>query len=415
MSDRLGLLRILIAATVAGLSLNTARAAVPKEVPSAITKDVSNISPPPLLDQSRNLGRVTLNCAEGRKSFPFLKPWVEKLENFAAPVETGMVEGSLFYSIGATAVGKRAVSAWQEDVVTLPLEAKQKDGRLESVWLGEWPQTLPSVQPGPGSASIERNRLPLPTQKEAARKSVVMSSSDHGIKDLGFKSYSPSRDLKGQSPYWARVWKLLFSPEEVGLLEACSASNCKIKFTDTELKEVVGASHQYRLEHFKRILQARVDEFRKNGKLWEYEGTKESTDWQNIRLSQAFPPQLNTHFWLPRDRSTYGYEHLDAEPGHHKPVTALFSRQCEKRGDGAGSYTVCTDLVLYNNHYFDFWGRIVLFFPWCDTQVALAYETLDIDQLKSSRMVRAIFGSEMRRLVGELLETRLKRLHMLGN
>ncbi|MBI3555259.1 MAG: hypothetical protein HY074_03210 [Deltaproteobacteria bacterium] len=70
--------------------------------------------------------------------------------------------------------------------------------------------------------------------------------------------------------------------------------------------------------------------------------------------------------------------------------------------------------MIYNNHYFDFWARLVFFFPWCDAQVVLAYETLDIDQIKESRVVRVLFGGEMRNLMGLMLETRLKRLHMLG-
>jgi hypothetical protein len=44
----------------------------------------------------------------------------------------------------------------------------------------------------------------------------------------------------------------------------------------------------------------------------------------------------------------------------------------------------------------------------------MAYETMDIDQVKGSRAVRILFGGEMRKLMGMLLETRLKHLHMLG-
>jgi hypothetical protein len=40
---------------------------------------------------------------------------------------------------------------------------------------------------------------------------------------------------------------------------------------------------------------------------------------------------------------------------------------------------------------------------------------MDIDQIKESRLVRVLFGSEMRDLLGEALEARLRHLHMAGN
>jgi hypothetical protein len=187
-----------------------------------------------------------------------------------------------------------------------------------------------------------------------------------------------------------------------------------IKFDDPELKAVTGASHQYRLGHFRALIENRVHDFQKQGHIWAYEGTYKPLEWVDLPISSDFPAKYDTHFWQPVNRKFFGYDVLDAEPGHHKPVVGLFTRQCEKRGVGAGQFTACTDIVLYNNHYFDFWARLVFFFPWCDVKVAMAYETMDIDQIKESRMVRILFGGEMRKLMGQLLETRLKRLHMLG-
>lgn len=366
--------------------------------------------PPVAVPEHKGPLRATVGCESGIANFPFLKPWVERLENFIAPVETGTLEGSLFYAVGVTTVSKGAEAAWRGDAVVLPLEGKRKGGRLETAWLGEVPATAPGVEPGPGYARVGRNNTATTTAKESARKSVIVGPGEPALANYGAAAIHEA----GKIGSWARLWSLFYSPMELALLETCADADCKIKFDDQERKVVTGASHQYRLDQFRHVIQVRLADFQKLGRVQAYEGTHAPLDWQDLPIGPLFPAKLGTHFWLPHDRRSYGYEYLDAEPGHHKPVTALFNRQCEKRGEGAGAYTVCTDLVLYNNHYFDFWARIVLFFPWCDAQVAMAYETVDIDQIKASRMARVVFGGEMRRLQGELLETRLKHLHMLG-
>src|ERR1019366_4304504 len=143
---------------------------------------------------------------------------------------------------------------------------------------------------------------------------------------------------------------------EIALLDECTVGVCKIKFDDEELKRVTGASHQYRLHQFKKEGDGRLEDFRKNGRLHAYEGTHAPQDWQDLTISPVIPTKFNTTFWLPHNRDQYGYDILDSDPGHFKPVVGLFSRQCEQRGEGVQTYTVCTDLILYNNHYFDFWA-----------------------------------------------------------
>lgn len=324
-------------------------------------------------------------CPAGAKNFPFLKPWVDKLGNFVVPYEVGSNEGSLFFAVGATAVPKGTAERWKTDSVTLPIEWKRTPAKLETAWLGPEVTLAPSVNRGPGK--------PL----QAAAPETLLEAA------------------KRAPGYWARLWSRLFAPEELELLSKCTRKGCKIKFNDEELKAVAGASNQYRLNQYRDILKTRIERYKSQGQIYAYEGSAGALQWEDLPVSAPFPSQLGTHFWLPRDRKSFGYEVLDAEPGHHKPVTALFSRQCERRGSGDMAFTACTDLVLYNNHYFDFWGRIVLFFPWCDGEIVLAYEAVDVDQVKSSRTMRVLFGSEMRKLFGVLLETRLRRLHMLGS
>ncbi len=354
--------------------------------------------------------RATLACAEGVRNFPFLKTWVAKLDNFVAPTEIGSTEGSLFYAIGATTVGKNAVEAWKTDAFTAPVDSKGKGGSIESAWLGEWTAGTLKVEPGPGFSRIKVGNKGSDTSQMGGRTNTGLRPADPAIQGYAANAIGET----GKAGAFARLWSQLHSPAELALLEACGLSRCMIKFNDEELKTINGASHQYRLTHFRALLEKRIDEYRKVGHIWAYEGTHAPMDWQDLPISPAFPAKFDTHFWEPANRTAYGYEVLDAEPGHHKPVTGIFSRQCEKRGQGAQAFTACTDIVVYNNHYFDFWARLVFFFPWCDVQVALVYETLDIDQIKESRVVRVLFGGEMRNLMAQLLETRLKRMHMLG-
>jgi hypothetical protein len=67
----------------------------------------------------------------------------------------------------------------------------------------------------------------------------------------------------------------------------------------------------------------------------------------------------------PGGGATRAVEQLSMEQRRHKPVTGVYARTC---GEGAGVWagsSVCQDLVVYNNHYFDFWGRKIIFVPWC--------------------------------------------------
>lgn len=340
------------------------------------------VAPPPPL-------RATNACAEGVKNYPFLKQWVAKFENFIAPVETGAIQGSLIYALGATTVGKKALDPWRTERVTLDLGWKEKNGKFETQWLGSIPaKALPAnaslVRAGPGGESIG-----------AFAK--------------------PPLEISGGDPQWGRMWSLFFSPAELDLLLRCGTpGDCKIKFNEAEMKRVFAVSHQYRLNQFYSIILKRLESFAKTGDIWSYEGTDVPLAWREMRFNIKDFAQFSTHFWLPDDRSTFGYEMLDAEPGRHKPVVSIFNRSCSKRADGPNAPMACQDLVLYNNHYFDFWARVIFFFPWCETQIALVYEVLDVDQLKGRKLVSMLFGSDMRKSVETLVETRLKRLHMLG-
>lgn len=361
--------------------------------------------------------QARLACEVGLRNFPFLKPWVAKLENFVAPTEVGSTEGSLFFAVGATSVAPNVIELWQKDAYRLNVDWKGKGGTIESGWLGPFPKdALGKVKPGPGYATVQESgsSSTQPSSEMGARRAVVSGQTEPALSGYAAEIIrgKPGAALTGA---WPRFWSELFSSQELELLEKCTEQSCKIKLGDEERKAVAGSSHQYRVAKFQQQLQKRVEEFQKFGRVWAYEGAHGPMDWQDLPVSSIFPTILDTHFWIPKDRGSLAYDVLDAEPGHHKPVTGLFSRQCEKRGQGAKAYTACTDIGLYNNHYFDFWARLVYFFPWCDVQVALVYETLDIDQIKESRVVRVLFGAEMRKLMGQLLETRLKRLHMLGS
>lgn len=333
-----------------------------------------------------NPARPPKACLAGEKNFPYLKSWVDRLGNFVAPYEVGSNDGSLFFAIGATYLKKRgAAELWKKDSVTLPVLVKKRDGRLETGWLGAAQTSFVPPKQGPDA-------------------------------DLA----AAARQMAEKSPgFWARFWTQIFTPLEIDLLSNCSKHDCKIKLAEFELKAITGAAKQYRLSLYQQAIMKRVEAYRATGSIYAYETHKKAPagplEWEDLPIDPKFPTQLGTHFWRPSERSSYGYEVLDAEPGHHKPVTALFSRECSQRGSGDGAYTLCTDLVLYNNHYFDFWGRIVVFFPWCGGEIALAYEAVDVDQIKGSRVARVLFGGEMRRLFGLLLETRLRRLHVLGS
>lgn len=332
-------------------------------------------------DTTINPARAPKACPAAEKNFPYLKPWVAKLGNFIAPYEVGSNDGSLFFSVGATYAETGASALYQKDSVTLPVQVNKRQGKLETAWLGNLQSSFAMPKPGPSQ-----------DLQEAA-------------KTMAEKSPGP----------WARFWTQIFAPLEIDLLSECSRSSCKIKLSDAELKTVTGAANQYRLVFYRQAIMKRAEAYRANGSIYAYEGSHGPLEWEDLPIDSRFPAQIATRFWRPAERSSFGYEVLDAEPGHHKPVAALFSRQCEKRGTGEGSYTLCTDLVVYNNHYFDFWGRITMFFPWCGGEIALAYEAVDVDQIKGSRVARVFFGSEMRRLFGLLLETRLRRIHMLGS
>lgn len=325
-----------------------------------------------------------LSCAEGLKAFPFLKAWVAKLDNFSAPVDVGNDEGSLVYAMGATSVHKGVASAWSKDTVVIPIEWNGHAGNLETAWLGAPPDKAaePMVKAGPGDA-----------------RAIMLEA----------RSGDPARAGR-----WSRFWSLLYSPAEIGLLSACTTQDCKIKLSRAELKAVAGSDGQYRLMKFAQALDARLDDFQKRGYVHAYEGRDLPLGWLDTRLGSVFPSPLATHFWLPQDRAQFGYDFLDPAPGFYKPIVGVYSRSCEKRGPDTAAYTACADLVVYNNHYFDFWGRLVLFFPWCDAEVALAYEMADVDQMKESRIARVLFAGEIRDLLGRLLEVRLKRLHVLG-
>ena len=309
-----------------------------------------------LISQSA-LGDSKKSCPAALKTFPFLKPWAQKLENFSTPTTTGNTSDSLLYAIGATLVKKGAASRWMGDSFKQPVQS----GRYETKVLGDY-----------------------------------NNSSTDGL--------------------WNGFWTALLTPVERELLSQCKAGNCKIKFNDHEL-EAIGANEtpKGRETLFRDIVGRRVTHYKTNGTLASYEGSTEFSAVEKVLLGREFPRELAKEFWFPKERKFFGFEVLDSQPGRHRPVTALFSRHCESRGQGKAAYTACSDLVIYNNHYFDFWGRIVLFFPWCDNELALAYESADVDQLKSSRVARMLFGGEMRQLFGLLLETRLRRLHMLGS
>ena len=304
--------------------------------------------------------QATLSCAEGLKNFPFLKPWVEKLGNFETPVESGNTNSSLFYTIGATVANRNASELWKKDSGVLYFDWKGNHSKLESRYLG---------------------------------------------------AFSKINTVKSE---WERLWRLLYSPSEMELLDSCSADDCKIKFDDLEVKQVASTPQKRRLQTFKEVIEQRINAYEKAGAIYLYEGNSKPLSWENMPISADVLEVFGKHFELPKDRRSFGYELFDGEPGHHKPVVGIFSRQCGQVGTGSKAFTECTDMVVYNNHYFDFWARKVLFFPWCGTQIALAYETVDVDQIKHSEVVRILFGSQMRELMGVLLETRLKRLHMLG-
>lgn len=363
------------------------------------------------------LPKAQLSCKEGLARFPYLKPWVEKLQNFRAPVEVGTIKGSLFFALGAVAVRPGAAEHWKTDSVVLPVPIKSREGKIETAWLGSLSEKKPAlVKQGPGAAPIKVGRGTRDSSQGTARRGMELKPSEavdlrrHGVESiLGAGPIGPA---------WTRFWSLLYSNEELELLSNCKIDDCKIKFDPSELKQITGSSHQYRLDQFKKIMDERIASFQKQGHIRGYEPGHSPLDWQDLPIASSYPSQHGSHLWLPANRTQFGYELLDAEPGRHKPVLGLFSRQCEKRKVPTGpdgEFTVCTDLVVYNNHYFDFWSRILLFFPWCGAEVALVYETMDIDQLKGSSMVRILFGGQMRELMGVLLETRLKRLVMLGS
>lgn len=296
-------------------------------------------------------------CPAAVKTFPFLKPWAEKLSNFAMPTAIGQASDSLLYSIGVTTAKKGVAELWMKDSGALKISS----GKFETTFLGE-PQS------------------------------------------------------KAQSGGWSRLWERYLAPVERELLARCRPGHCKVKLNDHEV-EAMGANttNQGREALFRDIVRHRIENFKKSGMVAAYEGTTEALRWASLPLGRDFPNELGQSFTAPQVRNNYGFEVLDAQPGKHKPVTALFSRHCEKKQHGQSAYTACTDFVVYNNHYFDFWGRIVLFFPWCNGELVMVYESADIDQLKGSRVARLVFGGEMRRLFGLLLEARLQRLHMLGS
>ena len=77
-------------------------------------------------------------CEEGLLSFPFLRPWAQKLSNFKAPVDSGnTTQGALFYAVDATLAGKNAVEAWKNDSATLAFLGRKKTPLLKVFHLGQ--------------------------------------------------------------------------------------------------------------------------------------------------------------------------------------------------------------------------------------------------------------------------------------
>jgi hypothetical protein len=320
------------------------------------------------------------SCSDGIKNFPFLRPWAEKLSNFAAPYESSSMEGSgkesYFYAFGATLAGPGVLNAWMTDAFEQPIEWQKKQGSIQSRGVGLWGQEVLGGRSGDSTPNY----------------------------------------LEG----WNKLREALDSSVERGLIERCAdRGSCKVKLDEAEMKAIASQSSSARSRKLHDLIEARVRAFIEKGELKAYEGTSSAYRPNTVPVNNGFfsklqPKPARAGLEFGPDRSFFGFDVLELEPGTKKQGLGIFSRGCEKNGEGSQAYTRCVDLVVYNNHYFDFWGRTVFFFPWCGKTLVLAYETMDVDQVHGSRVIRVLFGGQIRELVGRLLEARLKRLHMLG-
>lgn len=303
------------------------------------------------------------DCAEGLRSYPQLKSWVSRLKNFAAPVEAGRVEGSFLYAIGATLSGPGALEAWKKASADLRITWKKDDGSLDSRAL-----------------------------------SALVPKTMSGISDNGG---------------WEALWKTLMHPLEKELLTSCGSSRCKIKFNDKENAALVSVPAASRETKFWEVISARLEAFRVRGEVYSYEKTSSPIDLNGVPRSAEAP--IHEPFFVPSasDRLATFFEVLDADPSQ-KRVSGIYNRTCRPGSGPTEKATVCQDLVLYNNHYFDFWARQVVFFPWCGGFVVVAYETADVDEFKGAKLAQILFGVELKKLLEIVLETRIRYVHMLG-
>ena len=179
-----------------------AHAAVEAKGPSALLLPQAGATP--AADPKAYAGpyRATLACGEGVKSFPFLKPWVAKLENFVAPFEIGSTEGSLFFAIGVTTAGKNAVNMWRGDSFRATIDYKAKGGTIESTWLGGLPPAAPPIVQGPGYSVVHKglNRGGSTSSQAGSRRSTTAGSTEPAIQGYGAASIA---DLAKAGP-WPR-------------------------------------------------------------------------------------------------------------------------------------------------------------------------------------------------------------------